>query len=75
MKTGPSGTPVREGVGANVLGDPRLAMTWIANELRTHNIGLRVGEVVTTGTIVVPIPIEFGSHLLADFGTVTTELV
>ena len=73
-----NGTPIREGIGANVLGDPRIAMTWIANELRTHNIGLRAGEVITTGTSVVPIPIELGSHLLADFGrfgTVTTELV
>lgn len=68
----------REGVGANVLGDPRLAMTWIANELRIQNIGLRAGEFVTTGTSIVPIPIELGSHILADFGclgTVTTKLV
>ena len=73
-----NGTLAREGVGANVLGDPRLAMTWIANELCTHNIGLRAGDVITTGTSVVPIPIELGSHLLADFGcfgTVTTKLV
>ncbi len=73
-----NGTLAREGVGANVLGDPRHAMTWIANELRTHNIGLRAGDIITTGTSVVPIPIQQGSHILADFGcfgTVTTELV
>ena len=73
-----NGTLAREGLGANVLGDPRLAMTWIANELRTHNIGLRAGDVITTGTSVVPITIELGSHLLADFGcfgTVATKMV
>ncbi len=73
-----NGTTIREGLGANVLGDPRIAMTWIANELRSHNIGLLAGQVVTTGTSVVPIPIELGSHLLADFGCfgiVTTKLV
>ncbi|MFM9960920.1 MAG: 2-keto-4-pentenoate hydratase [Planctomycetaceae bacterium] len=73
-----NGTLAREGIGANVLGDPRLAMTWIANELRSHNIGLLAGQVVTTGTSIVPIPIELGSQLLADFGcfgTVTTSLV
>lgn len=73
-----NGSTAREGLGANVLGDPRLAMTWIANELRSHNIGLRAGEVVTTGTSVVPVPIEQGSRILADFGglgIVTTELV
>ncbi len=72
------GVAAREGVGANVLGDPRLAMTWIANELRQHNIGLRAGDVITTGTSIVPIPIQLGSRILADFGSfgiVTTELV
>lgn len=63
-----NGTLAREGIGANVLGDPRLAMTWLANELRIHNIGLSAGEVITTGTSVIPIPIELGSQLLADFG-------
>jgi 2-keto-4-pentenoate hydratase len=73
-----NGTVACEGLGANVLGDPRLAMTWIANELRSHGIGLRAGEVVTTGTSVVPVPIEQGSHLQADFGclgAVTTRLI
>jgi 2-keto-4-pentenoate hydratase len=73
-----NGTLAREGVGANVLGDPRLAMAWIANELREHGLGLRAGQVVTTGTSVVPVPIELGSRLFADFGvigTVSTELV
>ncbi|TXT36430.1 MAG: putative hydratase [Planctomycetota bacterium] len=73
-----NGAVAREGIGANVLGDPRIAMTWIANELSSQGIGLLVGQVVTTGTSVVPVPIEQGSRLLADFGcfgTVTTELV
>ncbi len=53
----------------------RLSMTWIANEFRTHKIGLRAGEVITAGTSVVPIPIELGSRIFGGFGTVTTELV
>lgn len=73
-----NGAVAREGVGANVLGDPRLAMAWIANELREQGIGLLAGEVVTTGTSVVPVAIQVGSRLLADFGnigSVTTELI
>ena len=73
-----NGAVAREGVGSNVLGDPRIAMTWIANELSSQGIGLLAGQVVTTGTSVVPVPIEQGSRLLADFGrfgTVATELV
>ena len=72
-----NGTVAREGIGANVLGDPRIAMTWIANELREQGIGLLAGQFVTTGTSVVPVPIEQGSRLLADFGRfgiVTTEI-
>lgn len=63
-----NGVAAREGVGSNVLGDPRIAMTWIANELRSHGIALRAGQVVTTGTSVIPFPIEPGSRIRADFG-------
>ncbi len=63
-----NGEQVREGSGANVLGDPRLAMTWIANELARFEQGLKAGQVVTTGTCVVPWPIAAGDKLRADFG-------
>lgn len=56
------------GRGANVLGDPRIALTWIANELSRHGIALAEGEVVTTGTCVVPISVSPGDQLRADFG-------
>ena len=36
------------GHGKNVLGDPRVALAWLANELRGLGIALRAGEVVTT---------------------------
>jgi 2-keto-4-pentenoate hydratase len=63
------GSHVREGVGANVLGDPRGALTWLANELSRLGITLRAGAVVTTGTCVVPPPIEAGDRIEMDFGT------
>ena len=56
------------GSGANVLGDPRIALTWIANELCRYGTGLQAGEYVTTGTCVVPVPITHGDTLLMDFG-------
>lgn len=61
-------SPVAKGCGANVLGDPRIALTWIANELRSQNIGLQAGEVVTTGTCVLPQAIAPGDTIRADFG-------
>lgn len=56
------------GHGKNVLGDPRAALAWLANELRGLGITLRAGEVVTTGTCHPPLPIQAGDHLAADFG-------
>lgn len=57
-----------EGIGANVLGDPRIALTWIANELSRYGIGLKAGQVVTTGTCATPLPIGPGDRAVADFG-------
>ena len=62
------GEVAREGQGANVLGDPRLALTWLANELSALGLPLRAGQVVTTGTCLVPLPIAPGAHVVMDFG-------
>jgi 2-keto-4-pentenoate hydratase len=56
------------GHGKNVLGDPRAALAWLANELRALGVTLRAGEVVTTGTCHPPLPIQSGDDLVADFG-------
>jgi 2-keto-4-pentenoate hydratase len=61
-------TVKHEGTGANVLGGPLLAMTWIANELSRIGVGLKAGEVVTTGTCVAPLPLHEGDIVIADFG-------
>jgi 2-keto-4-pentenoate hydratase len=51
-----------------VLGDPRIALTWIANELSRLGVALREGEVVTTGTCMQPLDVLPGDHVTADFG-------
>lgn len=63
-----NGQPAGTGSGANVLGDPRVAVTWLVNELRTFADGLHAGQIVTTGTCVIPVPIAAGDTFLADFG-------
>ena len=57
-----------EGLGENVLGDPRIALTWIANELSLTGDMLRTGETITTGTCIIPAPVAPGDHVIADFG-------
>ncbi len=59
---------VHEGHGANVLGDPCIALTWLANELSRHGIVLGDGQIVTTGTCLVPVPIAPGDVLTGDYG-------
>lgn len=58
----------RDGIGSNVLGDPRAALAWLVNEVTGLGLTLRAGELVTTGTCVVPLEIEPGDEVRADFG-------
>jgi 2-keto-4-pentenoate hydratase len=62
----------REGRGSNVLAGPLDALTWLANELSGLGIPLRAGEVVTTGTCMIPLPIDSGDEVVADFGKLGT---
>jgi 2-keto-4-pentenoate hydratase len=63
-----NGTLAGTGSGANVLGDPRVAVTWLVNELRTFGDGVQQGQIVTTGTCVIPVAIAPGDSLRMDFG-------
>jgi len=56
------------GSGANVLGDPREALAWLVNELSRLHVTLRGGQVVTTGTCMIPLPIAPHDAVDADFG-------
>ena len=58
----------RDGIGSNVLGDPRVALTWLVNELTQLGITLAAGQVVTTGTCVVPLEIQAQDTVSIDFG-------
>lgn len=62
----------RDGIGSNVLGDPRVALTWIVNELSGLGIAMGAGEFVTTGTCMVPLAIVESDTVHADFGVLGT---
>ncbi|MBY8822991.1 2-keto-4-pentenoate hydratase [Sphingomonas colocasiae] len=61
-----------QGIGRNVLGDPRIALAWLANRLSGLGIALEAGQVVTTGTCVVPMAIAAGDRVRGDFGELGT---
>ncbi len=63
-----SGGPPQPGIGRNVLGDPRISLAWLANELSGLGLTLAAGQVVTTGTCVTPLPIAPHDTVAADFG-------
>jgi 2-keto-4-pentenoate hydratase len=62
------GVLAEEGLGRNVLGDPRIALTWLANELSRLGLTLKAGQVVTTGTCAKPLAIAKGDRIEGDLG-------
>lgn len=58
----------RAGDGSAVLGDPRIALAWLVNELSSLGITLEAGQFVSTGTCMVPLAIAPGDRAQADFG-------
>ncbi len=63
------GRYTRDGIGSNVLGDPREALAWSVNEISRLGIDIQPGELITTGTAAVPLAIEPGDAVVCDFGT------
>lgn len=63
-----SGKTRHDGTGAAALGDPRIALTWIVDELSGLGIALEPGHVVITGTCVTPISVEPGDEVIGDLG-------
>jgi 2-keto-4-pentenoate hydratase len=69
------GVQVGTGAGRNVLGDPRVALTWLANRLSRFGTPLSAGEIVTTGTCLVPVAVRSGQVVVADFGVLGSAQV
>lgn len=73
-----NGDEVSAGSGANVLGDPREALRWMAGEVLGRGWPLRAGEIVLTGASAAPIAVHAGDRVEAVFdglGSVEVEFV
>jgi 2-keto-4-pentenoate hydratase len=72
-----NGQIVARGHGKDVLGDPRNALTWLANQCTVLGEGLRAGQVITTGVTGQPGAITNGDQITADlgeFGSVSVQV-
>ncbi len=71
-----NGKSIAKGIGANALGGPELALTWLANDLVAKGEHLKAGDVISTGIIT---DIFFGKHgdtvrvVYADLGEITAS--
>ncbi|MCC2111708.1 MAG: fumarylacetoacetate hydrolase family protein [Hyphomicrobiales bacterium] len=63
-----NGSEKTRGHGGDALGDPRFALTWLANHLSSRGIALKAGDMVTTGVCGQPTPAKPGDEAVADFG-------
>jgi 2-keto-4-pentenoate hydratase len=62
-----NGETVAEATGAAVLGDPAVAMAWLVNKLAETGDGLSAGDIVLSGAIAAPHPIQAGDKFEAVF--------
>lgn len=56
------------GTGSRALGDPLNVLLWLVNHLSKRRIGLKAGEIVSTGTCTGLDPVQSGDIARADFG-------
>ncbi len=58
----------RKGTAAAALDHPMVPLTWLANELSRTGIGMKEGQMVSTGTLTGMLAPRAGETFLADFG-------
>jgi 2-keto-4-pentenoate hydratase len=67
VKLHTDGRVVAEGEGRRVLGDPIESLVWLSRFLSRRHLGLRAGEVVTTGTCIGAPTVPFGVPVFAEY--------
>lgn len=56
------------GLGAGVLGDPLLSMSWLAQRLGAYGEKIEKGQIVLSGSFIRPVECPNASHISCDFG-------
>ena len=63
-----NGTVRRTGTAAAALDHPLVPLTWLANELSRTGIGMKAGQMISTGTLTGMLAPRAGETFVADFG-------
>jgi 2-keto-4-pentenoate hydratase len=63
------------GTGADVLGDPCSALTWLVNEVTARGETVRAGDVMSTGACAWARDVRAGDTVVATFGELATVSV
>ena len=63
-----NGTVRRTGTAAAALDHPLVPLTWLANELSRTGVGMKAGQMVSTGTLTGMLAPKPGETYVADFG-------
>ena len=63
-----NGAIAGEGKGAACLGNPAIAVAWLAEALTRFGGKLRAGDLVMSGALSPMVPAEPGSRFVAEFG-------
>lgn len=58
----------RKGTAATALDHPMVPLTWLANELSRTGVGLKAGQMISTGTLTGMVAPKAGEVYVADFG-------
>jgi 2-keto-4-pentenoate hydratase len=73
-----NGEIVATATGAAVMGNPTIAVAWLANKLAQYNEKLRAGEIILSGSFIAAVPVERGTFVKATFsklGSVSVKFV
>jgi 2-keto-4-pentenoate hydratase len=62
-----NGRAMQGGIGANALGGGDLALAWLANHLNEKGMGLKEGDVISTGVITEFFSAKLGDRIEASF--------
>jgi len=63
------------GTGANVMGSPLHAVSWLVAQLSRQNERIEAGQIILSGTMTAPTPVRPGDQVSVNVGNLDTMVV